>query len=302
MTSDGPTGVLVVDKPAGMTSHDVVAVIRRAARQRRVGHTGTLDPGATGVLVLCLGRATRLVQYLQAGEKTYAAEVTFGMVTTTQDLSGEVIEEHDAAGLDEAAVRDALDGFRGDIEQVPPMVSALKVDGERLHEKARRGEVVEREPRSVTIHELRLESFAPGERATAGLTVTCSSGTYVRTLAHDLGRTLGVGAALAGLRRTANGPFTLVDAVPLGDLEDDRDAVLAVLHDPVEACRRTLPTVSVEDREAVRTLAHGGWLPPQGIEGPYAVLHEDALVGIYADEDGDGRPQAVLLRPEELGG
>lgn len=296
-------GVLVVDKPAGMTSHDVVDAVREAAGQRKVGHTGTLDPAATGVLVVCLGRATRLVRFLQAGRKTYLATVTLGVTTTTQDTDGEVVEERDAGGVDAAAVRAALEGFRGDIEQVPPMVSAVRVDGERLHERARRGEVVEREPRPVTVHDFELRSFTPGSRAEAELHVVCSSGTYVRTLAHDLGRALGVGASLSGLRRTANGPFRLDDAHPLVEVRDraDRGRFAELVVDMGTATARTLPTVEVEDPDVVERLTNGGWLEPQGLDGPWAVVAPVGLVGVYRDRDGAGRPEAVLLRPDEVG-
>lgn len=296
----GATGVLVVDKPAGMTSHDVVAVVRRAAGTRRVGHTGTLDPDATGVLVCCLGNATRLVQYLQDSPKTYQATMVLGLATTTQDAAGEPTFEADASHIDESALCAVLGNFHGDIKQVPPMVSALKVDGERLHEKARRGEVVEREPRDVTVHDLVLEEFRGGERAYASFLVTVSPGTYVRTLAHDIGEALGVGGSLTALRRLANAGFTSDVAVPLDEVtaagEDGR--VEELLLSPREALR-AYPTVEV-DRDTVEKLVHGGWLPPQGVPGIYAVVHEEHLVGVYRDEDGDGRPQAVLLKPEEL--
>lgn len=296
----GVTGVLVVDKPTGMTSHDVVAVVRRAAGTRKVGHTGTLDPDATGVLVCCLGRATRLVQYLQDSPKTYQATMVLGLATTTQDAAGEPVFEADASHIDEAGLCAVLGRFHGDIEQVPPMVSALKVDGERLHEKARRGEVVEREPRPVTIHDLVLEDFTPGERAAASFLVTVSPGTYVRTLAHDIGEALEVGGSLTSLRRLANGGFTSDAAVPLDDVEaaGERGDLEELLLSPREALR-AYPTVEVGDDE-VRQLVHGGWLPEQGVDGIYAAVHGDRLVGIYRDEDGDGRPQVVLLRPEEL--
>lgn len=296
----GATGVLVVDKPAGMTSHDVVAVVRRAAGTRRVGHTGTLDPDATGVLVCCLGNATRLVQYLQDSPKTYQATMVLGLATTTQDAAGEPVFETDASHIDEAGLCAVLGHFHGDIQQVPPMVSALKVDGERLHEKARRGEVVERAPRDVTVHDLVLEEFRAGERAHASFLVTVSPGTYVRTLAHDIGEALGVGGSLTSLRRLANAGFTSDAAVPLDEVraagEDGR--VEELLLSPREALR-AYPTVEV-DRSTVERLVHGGWLPPQGLPGIYAVTYDEQLVGVYRDEDGDGRPQAVLLKPEEL--
>lgn len=296
----GVTGVLVVDKPAGMTSHDVVAVVRRAAGTRRVGHTGTLDPDATGVLVCCLGTATRLVQYLQDSPKTYQATMVLGLATTTQDAAGEPVFEADASHIDEAGLCAVIGDFLGDIQQVPPMVSALKVDGERLHEKARRGEVVEREPRDVTVHDLVLEEFQGGARAHASFLVTVSPGTYVRTLAHDIGEALGVGGSLTALRRLANGGFTSDAAVALDDVRTagEEGGIEDLLLSPREALRG-FPTVEV-DREAVERLVHGGWLPAQDLDGYYAVVHDGRLVGVYRDEDGDGRPQVVLLRPEEL--
>lgn len=281
-----------------MTSHDVVDVVRGVAGQRKVGHTGTLDPSATGVLVLCLGRATRLVRFLQAGRKRYVAGLTFGLTTTTQDADGDVLRERDTSALTREEVEAALPVLRGEIEQVPPMVSAVRVGGERLHERARRGETVEREPRTVTVYELSLEEFEPGPRARAQVVAVCSAGTYVRTLAHDLGQELGVGASLHALRRTVNGAFTIADAHPL---EEVREAGLGNrLLSMREAVGDVLATVAVEDPEQVRQLTHGGWLPEQGIDGPYAVVAGDHLVGVYRDQDAAGRPEAVLLRPEEL--
>ncbi|MDX1658593.1 MAG: tRNA pseudouridine(55) synthase TruB [Nitriliruptorales bacterium] len=297
-------GVLVVDKPAGLTSHDVVDVVRKAAHQRKVGHTGTLDPDATGVLVLCLGRATRLVRFLQAGRKTYVATAQLGAVTASQDASGEVTAETDASHVDEDDVREALERFRGEIEQVPPMVSALKVDGERLHEKARRGEVVEREPRPVTIHELVLEHFeGGGPRPELRFRVTCSAGTYVRTLAHDLGTALGVGGHLTDLRRVSNGPFTEGVATPLSEIEAcaDPDELEDQLVDLLTATSH-LERVTIDDADLARRLTHGGQLAEQGIDGVYTVAFDGRLVGVYRDRDGAGRPEVVLLRPEQLEG
>jgi len=201
-----PDGVLVIDKPAGMTSHDVVGAVRRAIRRPgvsrkhgpRVGHTGTLDPDATGVLVVCLGRCTRLVPYLQASRKTYDARLRLGVTTTTLDASGEVVSRADPSEVDETALCEALKSFVGDIEQIPPMVSAVKIGGERLHAKARRGEEVERAPRPVTIHEIVLEDFVPGPDAEASFLVTCSAGTYIRTLAADVGDRRGQGRRARG--------------------------------------------------------------------------------------------------------
>jgi tRNA pseudouridine55 synthase len=295
-------GVLVVDKPAGMTSHDVVQVVRRAVGQRRVGHTGTLDPDATGVLVVCLGRATRLVPYLQAGRKTYAATMVLGLATTSQDAAGEVVAEADAGHVDERALCEVLIGFQGEIEQVPPMVSAVKVDGERLHVRARRGETVERRPRRVTVHELVLEDFRPGPRAEASFLVSCSAGTYVRTLAHDVGAALGVGGSLTRLRRIANGPFGLDDAVGLDEVgtAGDDDRLAELLLPPDEAVARAVPTVPVADAGTVLALAQGRPLPAQGREGAYAVVWHDRLVGLYRDAGDLAKPQLVWLRPDEL--
>jgi tRNA pseudouridine55 synthase len=294
-------GVLVVDKPAGMTSHDVVEVARRVVGQHRIGHTGTLDPDATGVLVLCLGRATKLVPFLQAGRKTYAATMVLGRETTTQDAAGEVVRELDASAVDEHALCVALTRFQGTVEQVPPMVSAVRVDGERLHEKARRGETVEREPRRVTIHDLVLEDFRPGPLAEASFLVTCSAGTYVRTLAADVGEELGVGGSLTALRRLANGAFTAEDAVPLDELraagESGRLDELVVR--PRDAVR-ALPEVAVDDPELVLALSQGKRVPAFGRDDRYVVVSGDTLVGVYRDRDGRAVSELVWLRPEEL--
>lgn len=295
------SGVLVVDKPAGMTSHDVVARVRRALGIRRVGHTGTLDPAATGVLVCAVGRATRLVQFMQQGRKTYAATMLLGRETDSQDADGAVVAEVDASHLTEEDVCAAFKRLVGDIQQVPPMVSAVKVDGERLHAKARRGEVVEREPRAVTIHELVLDEFDPGRLATASFLVTCSPGTYVRTLAHDAGQQLGVGASLTSLRRLATGGFGVEDALTLDDVDalgEDR-ALRDRLVPAVEALR-LLPAEVVDD-DVRDDLVHGRPTHAHGHDGPYAIRDATGrLVGVYADRDGRARPEAVMLRPEDL--
>ena len=212
--------VLVVDKPLGLTSFDVVRRVRHAAGARRVGHGGTLDPAATGVLPVCLGEATKLAQFLLDADKQYDFTVCFGVETDTDDAAGAVTARRDAGAIDEAGVRRALEPFRGPITQVPPNYSALKRAGRPLYDYARAGEPVEAAPRGVVVHELELMSFAGPEAV--GLTMRCSKGTYVRALARDLGRALGVGAHVTALRRTRSGPFALADARPL-------DAVLAAL-------------------------------------------------------------------------
>jgi len=227
--------VLVIDKPVGPTSFDVVRRLRRAARTKRVGHGGTLDPAASGVLPICLGEATKLAQFLLDADKQYDFTVCFGVETDTDDAAGTVTARHDASGVNEAAVRAALAAFRGAITQVPPSYSALKRAGRPLYDYARAGEPVEAAPRAVVVHELELTSFA-GAASTA-FTMRCSKGTYVRALARDLGRALGVGAHVTALRRTRSGPFSLTEARPL-------DEVLVLLADP-GADRAALPLVDL---------------------------------------------------------
>lgn len=294
-------GVLVIDKPAGVGSTDAVRLVRRAAGQGRVGHTGTLDPDATGVLVVCLGRATRLVRFLQAGRKTYLASMVLGIETTTQDASGQVVAHRSAAHVDEHVLCEVLTSFVGEIEQIPPMVSAIKVGGERLYDLARRGEQVERPPRRVTVHEIVLDAFTAGERPEVTFLVTCSSGTYVRTLCHDIGRALGCGGTLRALRRLANGPFTAEDAHSLEEVaaRGENGSLAAILLSPREAVRG-LPTLEATPEQA-RAVAVGRNLPVRGVEGPFAVVTGQRLLAVYADQGGGARPEAVLVQPEDLG-
>lgn len=255
--SDGPAGVLNLLKPPGMTSHDVVAVVRRLTGQRRVGHTGTLDPGAAGVLVLCLGRATRLAEYVTDGDKAYRAEITFGVSTDSLDAQGAVVGRRPAGHLSAGDVAAALGPLRGEILQVPPMVSAVRVGGERLYERARRGETVARAPRPVTVYSLELREFRPGPEPLAFVDVRCSRGTYVRTLAADLGAALGTGAHLSFLVRTAVGPFALADAITLETLQAAAAAGRAAeLCLPVEAAVAHLRQVVVSSAQ-VTPLQHG---------------------------------------------
>jgi tRNA pseudouridine55 synthase len=303
-----PDGVVIIDKPAGCTSHDVVQRVRRAlgraytpVRRRRhghrVGHTGTLDPSATGVLVLCLGRATRLVPFLQAGRKTYEARMQLGRTTTSLDADGEVTAECDAAHIDERDVCEAFKRFVGAIEQIPPMVSAVKVDGERLHVRARRGEEVERAPRPVVIHDLVLEDFSPGPRPEVGFLVSCSAGTYVRTLADDIGRELGVGGHLTALRRLASGGARIGDAVSLDRVLtaiEQRELDTLLLTPAAAMALADYPTVVLDD-DAVARLVHGRPLAPTGFDGPVAALdHTGRLIAVLADRDDRARPRVVL--------
>jgi tRNA pseudouridine55 synthase len=288
-------GVLVCDKPAGVTSHDVVATVRRLAGQRRVGHGGTLDPPATGVLVLALGRATRLMPYLPMEPKRYLAVIAFGAATDTLDATGTVVASADAAGVDRPSLERGLAAFLGPQQQVPPMVSAVKVGGERLYAKARRGESVEREPRAVTIHALELRELAGGEAPRATVAVTCSGGTYVRALAADLGRALGTLAHLASLRRTAVGAFDEAAARPLEELRAMAEAgrLGEAVIDPAIAVT-PLGVRPVSAREAV-ALTAGQTLSPTGRDGPVAAVGPDGqLVAVIQDGAGRARSKVVL--------
>lgn len=213
-----PDGVLLVDKPAGMTSSDVVVAVRRMFRLKKVGHGGTLDPAATGLLVLLVGRGTRLSERVMGGDKTYEGVLRLGQSTTTQDAEGEPAGGSDPSGVTEEALRALVaSDFTGDILQTPPMVSALKKDGVPLYKMARRGEEVAREPRLVHVYAFDVAQFGiPDSR----IVVRCSKGTYVRTLCHDVGAKLGCGGHLAGLRRTRCGAFRVEDAIPFADLKE----------------------------------------------------------------------------------
>lgn len=247
-------GILLVDKPAGMTSHDVVDRIRRAAGMRRVGHTGTLDPSATGLLILCLGQATRLSEHFTGQSKTYEGIMRLGVVTDSYDLEGAVVEEHPVPPLDLPALQDACNGFLGRIEQTPPMVSAVKVGGERLYKKARKGESVTRAPRPVLVAAFDVLGY---EAPDARVRIMCSSGTYVRGLCHDVGQALGCGAVLASLRRLAVGHHHVDHATPLDAFtspESVEERLLA-MGDALD-----LP-VALLDERARSALANGNPIP-----------------------------------------
>ena len=270
-------GVLVIDKPAGMTSHDVVDEVRRKLHERRVGHAGTLDPDATGILILGIGKATRFLSYAQASYKRYLAVARFGSTTTTQDAAGEVLEEKPADVTDKD-VEAALPAFTGSLQQIPPMVSAVKVGGERLYKKARRGENVERDPRSIEVESLVLLDYTSGEQPEATLDIVCSGGTYVRTLIHDLGQSLGCGAHMAWLRRTEAGGFTEADAVPLASVTTE--TVLAM-----GEVVRQLDRLEISEDDAVR-VGHGRPLdqPDDPVQGPVAVMRDGRLLAVYRPE------------------
>lgn len=288
-------GLVVVDKPSGWTSHDVVARCRKIYGQKKIGHSGTLDPDATGLLLVGLGRVTRLLRFLTELPKTYATEIVFGRATSTLDSSGDTTGEWAMDGLAPDAVEAAAKAFVGDIEQVPPMVSAVKVGGRRLHELAREGKEVERLARPVTVH--RFELSATHHPLVYRALVECSSGTYIRTLGADLGQALGGGAHIRDLRRTAIGSFSVADAVALEDV--GADDVL-----PAAEALRDYPAVVVVD-EVEAAVRHGKVLRADEMGAPavttgaaWRVLDaEGDLLAVYEHHrEGTVKP-AVVLRP-----
>ncbi len=293
-------GLLNIDKPLGMTSHDVVNRVRKLTGVKKVGHAGTLDPAATGVLVLCLGKATRLSEYIMGHIKTYQAVVHFGASSSTYDAEGEITPVPDAQPFSRAEVEAALGAFKGVQQQIPPMYSAIKQGGEKLYEKARRGEEVTREPRQVTIYKLSLESFIYPE---AIVTVRCTPGTYIRSLAHDIGAYMGQAAYLDGLVRTASGDnFTLSNAVPLRQLQADIEAGTWQRHIlSVRAGLSQLPYIELNNQQA-DTVRQGGALR-LGISnrGPIQVwTHDGDFVGVMRRE-GDDDDDAIW-KPEKVFG
>lgn len=280
------SGLVVVDKPAGITSHDVVSRVRRLAGTRKVGHAGTLDPMATGVLVLGVERATRLLGHLLMTDKSYEATIRLGVSTVTDDAEGEVLETREVGAVTESAVRTALARFVGDIEQVPTAVSAIKVDGRRAYQRVRAGEDVELTPRPVTIHELVVTRVALPE---VDVTVRCSSGTYIRAIARDLGTALGVGGHLTALRRTAVGPYGLDVARTLDQLGEE----LTLL--PIaEAARSAFPAVDL-DEERAQAVRYGRPLALP-IDGLTAIFAPDGeFLALYRPEGATARPAAVFV-------
>ena len=285
-----PSGLAVVDKPAGWTSHDVVAKLRGVLGTRKVGHAGTLDPDATGVLLVGVGTVTRLLRWLSASDKAYECEVVLGTETSTLDAAGEVTATHDMHVTPEE-VAAAAAGFVGDIEQVPPMVSAVKVGGRRLHELAREGKEVERAPRPV--HVERLSLTPTDDPLVYRLEVECSAGTYVRTLAADIGAALGGGAHLRNLRRTRSGTFGVDEAVPL------EAVTVEGLRPPADALRH-LDAVTV-DGDVRTAVGHGKVLAPDALcvtgSGPWRVLDPDGdLLAVYEPHRDGTKPAVVLPR------
>ena len=287
-------GLLVVNKPAGMTSHDVVNRVRRIAQIRRVGHTGTLDPMATGVLVLLLGPATRLAQFVSGHNKAYRAEVRLGTTTTTYDAEGDITGQA-PVDVTDAALGAALAQFRGPLQQLPPMYSAIKVRGKKLYELARQGKEVERQPRAVTVYQLTQVAW-DSPRLT--LDIVCSPGTYIRSLAHDLGQVLGCGAHLTGLTRTAVGEFTLAQSHTLPALAQP-GALIAALQPPHTAVNM-MPVITLTAAQA-QAVRHGQSQPLDIAGQPALVQARDVdghLIAILIPVRGGAwRPKLVLPAP-----
>ncbi|MBT8206885.1 MAG: tRNA pseudouridine(55) synthase TruB [Acidimicrobiia bacterium] len=288
---------MLVDKPSGWTSHDVVAKTRGILRERKVGHAGTLDPMATGLLVLAVGRVTRLLRFLQDLPKVYEGTMMLGVATDTLDADGAVLSREEMP-VSQAEVEAAMKRFVGDIHQVPPMVSALKIDGRRLHELAREGKEVERAPRPVTIHDLEMTDFSPSNYPEVGFRVTCSKGTYVRTLADDIGRSLGGHAHLTELRRTNNGSLSVSEAVSIEQLQAHADAgtMAEVLLTPASALR---DVVGYEvDEPLVGAVRNGVAIaanPTDVSEGSFVrVMHDGELLAMYRS-NGSGLVAEVVL-------
>jgi tRNA pseudouridine55 synthase len=288
--AEGPSSLLVIDKPPAWTSHDVVAKLRGVLGTRKVGHAGTLDPDATGVLLIGAGRVTRLLRYLSEAGKSYDGEIVLGVETSTLDAAGEVTATHDMSAVTAEAVRAAAASLTGDLLQVPPMVSAIKVGGRRLHELAREGIEVDRAPRPV--HVARFEVAPTADPLVWRCEVDCSSGTYIRSLAADLGTALGGGAHLRALRRTRSGTFGLDEAVALEAASIER------LLSPAEALRH-LPSVTVED-DLRAAIGHGKVLPLDVLgvagEGPWRVLAPSGdLLAVYERHAGDTAKPSVVV-------
>jgi tRNA pseudouridine55 synthase len=299
-------GILLIDKPAGHTSHDVIARVRRIIGQRRVGHTGTLDPFATGLLVVLVGRATRLAQFLSGAEKEYDATVRFGFATDTGDLTGRMLG--DLMPCPRWTVDDierAIEGLRGEIQQVPPMFSAKKVEGKKLYELARKGETIERTPVNVTINKLALKTaLLSNDDGTCciELDVVCSAGTYVRTLAESIGERLGIGAHLAALRRVRAGRFDVTNACPLAEIEKEMEREKKVILVSMNSALSHLPVAHLS-AEDVRLVRHGAAVRP--VDLPNYLEDGDRIrlcggeldllgVGVYKALEGTIQPRVML--------
>jgi tRNA pseudouridine55 synthase len=290
------SGVLVVDKPVGLTSHDVVQIVRKGTNIRRAGHTGTLDPRASGVLVVLVGPAVRLSEYVSASDKRYQAVLRLGAATDTYDADGRIVSTSPVDLIEERAFEEALDSFVGEIEQIPPPYSAVKVKGRKAYEMAREGEEIDLAPRRINVYSLELLEWAPPE---AVIDVYCSSGTYVRSLAHDLGEKLGCGAHLIGLRRTKSGRFTLRDAVPLRKLRESfEDGNWYQYLIPAAEALSDWPAIELL-HEQVESIRHGHRIPAdEGSEGMVrGVSEQGELVALleYVADSSEWQPKKVFF-------
>ncbi|HEY3994780.1 MAG TPA: tRNA pseudouridine(55) synthase TruB [Mycobacterium sp.] len=294
--SPGGPGLVVIDKPAGMTSHDVVARCRRIFSTRKVGHAGTLDPMATGVLVVGVDRATKILGLLSAASKSYAATIRLGQTTSTEDAEGELLCSVSAEHLTNEEIEAAVDGLRGDIEQVPSSVSAVKVGGRRAYRLVREGQTVELQPRPVRIDRFDVLAARPHDRLVdLDVEVDCSSGTYIRALARDVGGALGVGGHLTSLRRTSVGRFALGQAYALDDLAQ-RPRLSYSLD---EACLLVFPRRDLSAEEAEAT-SNGRSLSPAGIDGSYAACDPDGRVMALLRDEGARTKSVVVIRPATM--
>lgn len=293
------SGLVIVDKPQGMTSHDVVSKIRRIFSTKKVGHAGTLDPMATGVLVLGLERGTKFLAHMVASTKSYAATIRLGAATTTDDREGEKITSaspDQLAAITDAMISDAVEQFRGSIMQRPAAVSAIKIDGKRAHQRVREGEKIEIPARPVTISRYDiLEIRRDASFIDIDVEVDCSSGTYIRSLARDLGEELGVGGHLTALRRTQVGPFTLDNAATLEKLEETPRVSLTL----DQALAVNYPVLAVSEKEA-SDLAMGKWLAPRGLKGTHAAVDPHGRAIALVKEQGKRLATIFVARPSTL--
>lgn len=303
MTNMMLEGVLPVHKPAGMTSHDVVARARRILHIRRIGHTGTLDPDVTGVLPLCIGKATRIVEYMQELPKTYEAELVIGFATDTEDISGKVIERAEQVDVTEQQLHEVFKQFVGEIEQIPPMYSAVKIEGKRLYELAREGKEVERKARTVTIHRISLLSVQTnGEYPLVRFRVTCSKGTYIRTLCADIGKALGFPAVMSKLVRTETGGVTLDRCMTLEEIEQLAAAgTLQQALIPIDEAIAHLPAVRVSSESAAKAVngiaiaVLPSDLPEQARHQLVRVYETKTFIGIF-----QYRPDSQTMKPVKI--
>ncbi|ANE04254.1 tRNA pseudouridine(55) synthase TruB [Corynebacterium crudilactis] len=289
-------GLVIVDKPAGMTSHDVVSKLRRAFSTRKVGHAGTLDPMATGVLVVGIERGTRFLAHMVASTKAYDATIRLGAATTTDDAEGDTISTADASGLKHDAIVEEIAKLTGDIMQKPTKVSAIKIDGKRAHERVRDGEDVDIPARPVTVSVFEILDYRVTDSFyDLDVRVHCSSGTYIRALARDLGNALHVGGHLTALRRTEVGPFSLLDAIPLATLQEQPELSLNL----DQALTRSYPTLDITEEEGI-DLSMGKWLEPRGLKGVHAAVTPSGKAVALIEEKGKRLATVFVAHPNTL--